>query len=40
MTVEEIYEIQDEKTLRQSMLMEKALEHLLENIVEVEKGEE
>lgn len=40
MTVEEIYEIQDEKSLRQSMLMEKALEHLLDNIVEVEKGAE
>jgi len=40
MTLEELYEIQDEATLRQSMLMEKALEHLLMNIVEVEKGEE
>jgi len=40
MTLEELYEIQDEATLRQSMLMEKALEHLLVNIVEVEKGEE
>lgn len=40
MTVEELYEVQDETTLRQSMLMEKALEHLLVNIVEVEKEEE
>lgn len=40
MTVEELYEVQDEATLRQSMLMEKALEHLLVNVVEVEKGAE
>ncbi len=40
MTVEELYKVQDEATLRQSMLMEIALEYLLENIVEVEKGEE
>lgn len=38
MTLEELYEVQDEASLRQSMLMEKALERLLENIVEVEKG--
>ena len=40
MTLEALYEVQDEATLRQSMLMEKALEHLLNNIVEVEKGAE
>ena len=40
MTVEELYKVQEEATLRQSMLMEKALEHLLNNIVEVEKGAE
>ena len=40
MTLEELYEVQDEATLRQSMLMEKALEHLLVNIVEVEKEAE
>lgn len=40
MTLEQLYEVQDEATLRQSMLMEKALEHLLANIVEVEKGAE
>ena len=40
MTLEELYEVQDEATLRQSMLMEKALEHLLENVVEVEKEAE
>lgn len=40
MTLEELYEVQDEATLRQSMLMEKALEHMLVNIVEVEKGAE
>lgn len=40
MTLEQLYEVQDEATLRQSMLMEKALEHVLVNIVEVEKGEE
>lgn len=39
-TVEELYELQDEATLRQSMYMEIALEYLLENIVEVEKGAE
>ncbi len=40
MTVEELYKSQSEETLRQSMLMENALEHLLGNIVEVEKGAE
>jgi len=40
LTVEELYEVQDEVALRQSMLMEIALEHLLSNIVEVEKGAE
>lgn len=40
LTVEALYEIQEEATLRQSMLMEKALEHLLNNTVEVEKGAE
>ncbi len=40
LTVEELYELQDEATLRQSMYMEIALEYLLENIVEVEKGVE
>lgn len=40
MTVEELYSLQNEKSLRQSMLMEKALEHLLDSIVEVEKGAE
>ena len=40
MTLEELYEVQDEATLRQSMLMEKALELLLVNIVEVEKEAE
>ena len=39
MTVEELYQVQDEASLRQSMLMEIALEHLLNNVVEVEKGE-
>lgn len=39
MTVEELYKVQDEASLRQSMLMEIALEHLLNNVVEVEKGE-
>ena len=39
-TVEELYEIQSEESLRQSMLMEKALEFLLDSIVEVEKGAE
>lgn len=39
-TVEEVLDVQDEKSLRQSMLMESALEFLLENAVEVEKGEE
>lgn len=39
-TVEELYEIQSEESLRQSMLMEKALEFLLDSIVEVEKGVE
>lgn len=40
MTVAELYKLQDEKSLRQSMLMEKALELLLDSIVEVEKGAE
>ncbi len=40
MTVEELYEVQEESTLRQSMLMEIALEHLLNNMVEVEEGAE
>lgn len=40
MTVEDLYKEQDESVLRQSMLMEVALEHLLDNVVEVEKGEE
>lgn len=40
MTVEKIYEIQDEASMRQSMLMEEALEYLLNNIVEVEEGAE
>ena len=40
MTVEELYEVQDEAALRQSMLMEIALEHLLNHVVEVEKGAE
>ena len=40
MTLEQLYEVQDEATLRQSMLMEKALEHMLVNIVEVEKEAE
>ena len=39
-TVEELYEIQDEATLRQSMLMEISLEYLLNQVVEVEKGAE
>ncbi len=39
-TVEELYELQSEESLRQSMLMEKALEFLLDSIVEVEKGAE
>ncbi len=39
-TVEEVLEVQGEASLRQSMLMESALEFLLENAVEVEKGEE
>lgn len=39
-TVEELYEMQSEASLRQSMLMEKALEFLLDSIVEVEKGAE
>jgi len=39
-TVEEVLAAQDEKSLRQSMLMESALEFLLDNTVEVEKGEE
>ena len=39
-TVEEVLEVQGEESLRQSMLMESALEFLLENVVEVEKGEE
>lgn len=40
MTYAEIMAMEDEKALRQSMLMELALEHLLENIVMVEKGAE
>lgn len=40
MTVEELYEVQDEATLRQSMLMEISLEHLLNHVIEVEKGAE
>lgn len=39
-TVEALYEMQSEKSLRQSMLMEKALEFLLDSIVEVEKEAE
>ena len=39
-TVEELYEMQSEKSLRQSMSMEKALEFLLDSIVEVEKEAE
>ncbi|MBP3617781.1 MAG: FKBP-type peptidyl-prolyl cis-trans isomerase [Lachnospiraceae bacterium] len=40
MTYAELMAVEDEKALRQSMLMELAMEHLLENIVIVEKGEE
>ncbi len=40
MTYAEIMATEDEKALRQSMLMELALEHLLENIVMVEKEAE
>ena len=39
-TVETLYEMQSEESLRQSMLMEKALEFLLDSIVEVEKEAE
>ena len=39
-TVEELYKLQSEESLRQSMLMEKALEFLLDSIVEVEKEAE
>lgn len=39
-TVEDVLAVQDEASLRQSMLMESALEFLLESAVEVEKGEE
>ncbi len=39
-TVEELYEVQSEESLRQSLLMEKALEFLLDSVVEVEKGAE
>lgn len=40
MTYAQILEIEDEKTLRQSMVMEAAMEHLLENIVVVDKEAE
>lgn len=40
LTVEALYEIQDEKSLRQSMLMEKTIEYLLDNIVEVQEETE
>lgn len=40
MTYAEIMATEDEKALRQSMLMELAMEYLLENVVIVEKGEE
>lgn len=40
LTVEELYEIQNENSLRQSMLMEKAMEFLLDSVVEVEKEAE
>ncbi len=40
MTLDEVLEVQDEASLRQSIMMEAALEFLLENVVEVEKGEE
>lgn len=39
-TVEALYEMQSEESLRQSLLMEKALEFLLDSIVEVDKEEE
>lgn len=39
-TVEALYEMQSEESLRQSLLMEKALEFLLDSIVEVEKEAE
>lgn len=40
MTYAELMAVEDEKALRQSMLMELAMEYLLENIVVVEKGAE
>lgn len=40
MTLAQLLEVQEEGPLRQSMLMEVALEFLLENTVEVEKGAE
>lgn len=40
MTYAELLAVEEEKAVRQSMLMEKALEHLLENIVVVEKEAE
>lgn len=40
MTYAELIAVEDEKALRQSMLMELAMEYLLENVVVVEKGAE
>ena len=40
MTYADVMAAEDENTLRQSMLMELAMEYLLENIVVVEKGAE
>lgn len=40
MTYAELLEIENEKTLRQSLLMEYAMEHLLKNVVIVEKEAE
>lgn len=39
-TVEELYEMQSEKSLRQSLSMEKALELLINSVVEIEKEAE